>query len=254
MTTQNSIISAVQSAVVSMSSREIAELTGKRHSDVLRDIDRTIETLNADLRSGFKSSTYQDSTGRTLRQYILDRDSSYCLVAGYDVNARMRIIKRWQELEQQASISKFNIPKTYIETLRLAADLEEQRALAVEQLAKANATIDVLEPKAIGFDRIGACEDGTLCITDAAKTFGMHPKAFFTLLSQTSWIYRRRADQPWKCFQDKITAGWLISKLTNVEVNGKQTLMEQVRITPPGMTKIATSLFKDLMNVNCRND
>ncbi|MBK1642478.1 hypothetical protein CKO12_11435 [Chromatium okenii] len=86
-------------SAISMTSREVAELTGKRHADVLRDIDRLLESLNADLRLGFKSSTYTDSTGKSNRQFILDRDSTYCLVAGYDANARMRIIKRWQELE-----------------------------------------------------------------------------------------------------------------------------------------------------------
>lgn len=33
----------------------------------------------------------------------MDKDSTICLVAGYDVNARMRIIKRWQELESIAN-------------------------------------------------------------------------------------------------------------------------------------------------------
>ena len=95
-------LATLSSNTSTMTSREIAELTGKRHADVLRDIDRTIESLNEDLRLGFKSSTYKDSTGKENRMYELDRDSSYCLVAGYDANARMRIIKRWQELEAQA--------------------------------------------------------------------------------------------------------------------------------------------------------
>lgn len=46
-----------------MSSREIAELTGKRHADVLRDIDRLLETLNEDMRLGFSSTTYVDASG-----------------------------------------------------------------------------------------------------------------------------------------------------------------------------------------------
>lgn len=87
-----------------MTSREIAELTGKRHDHVLRDIDRLLETLSPDLGSGFQSNTYvSGDPPREYRQFILDRDSTYCLVAGYDANARMRIIKRWQELETQTA-------------------------------------------------------------------------------------------------------------------------------------------------------
>lgn len=47
-----------------MSSREIAELTGKRHDHVLRDVDNILKTLSPELGLGFKSTTYKDSTGR----------------------------------------------------------------------------------------------------------------------------------------------------------------------------------------------
>jgi len=69
-----------------------------------------LKSLDPDLVSGFKSSTYVDPTGRTNRQYEMDRDSSFCLVAGYDVNSRMRIIKRWQELEASATTNIVPVP------------------------------------------------------------------------------------------------------------------------------------------------
>ena len=78
-----------------MSSKEIAELTGKRHDHVLRDIDNIVKSLSPELGLGFKSSTYKDSTGKSNRCYQMDKDSTLCLITGYDVNARMRIIKRW---------------------------------------------------------------------------------------------------------------------------------------------------------------
>lgn len=127
-----------QSAVMSMTSREIAELTGKRHADVLRDIDNLLKTLDAELRLGFQSSSYVDSTGKGNRQFVLDRDSSYCLVAGYDANSRMRIIKRWQELEAAVAQPSAGMkdPKlaAMVETLiRLDYLQQEQEALARRQ-------------------------------------------------------------------------------------------------------------------------
>lgn len=90
---------------LSMTSREIAELTGKRHDNVLRDIDGLLESLSSELRTGF-STTYDGRPEHGYRVYLLDRDSAYCLVAGYDPNSRMKIIKRWQELEaRQPSVS-----------------------------------------------------------------------------------------------------------------------------------------------------
>ncbi len=52
-----------------MSSLEVSKLTGKRHSDVLRDIDNILKTLNADLRLGFKSSSYKDASGKSNRLF-----------------------------------------------------------------------------------------------------------------------------------------------------------------------------------------
>jgi hypothetical protein len=85
-----------------MSSLEIAKLTGKRHDNVVRDIDKLTKDISSDLRTGFKSSTYINN-GRSYRCYELDKDSTLCLLAGYDANARMKIIKRWQELESAAA-------------------------------------------------------------------------------------------------------------------------------------------------------
>ena len=125
-----------------MSSREIAELTVKRHDHVLRDIDNILKTLSPELGLGFKSTTYKDSTGRENRMYLLDRDSSVCLVTGYDANARMRIIKRWQELEAQQVP---RIPQTYAEALQLAADQAKQLEQQSRELEAAKPMIEFHE-------------------------------------------------------------------------------------------------------------
>jgi Rha family phage regulatory protein len=58
--------------VALVNSRDVAAHFGKRHADVLRDIEAL--SLNADLRSvWFRSSTYVDTTGRTLPSFDLTR-------------------------------------------------------------------------------------------------------------------------------------------------------------------------------------
>lgn len=84
-----------------MSSREIADLCDKRHDHVMRDIRNMLSDLKiTDPKFG---GSYQDSTGRALPCFNLDKELSMTLVAGYNVVLRNRIIKRWMELEEIAS-------------------------------------------------------------------------------------------------------------------------------------------------------
>jgi hypothetical protein len=84
-----------------MSSREIAELTGKEHKHVLMDIRRVLAELGID-SAGF-SAEYKDATGRTLPAFTLPKRETLILVSGYSVTMRARIIDRWQELEAQVA-------------------------------------------------------------------------------------------------------------------------------------------------------
>ena len=118
-----------------MSSLEIAELTGKLHAHVLRDIDNLLKTLDPNLDQGYKSTTYKDSNGKKNRMYQMDKDATICLVTGYDANARMRIIKRWQELENEVAALK----------AQKAIREQERQALKVEYKPMTDAIQIMLE-------------------------------------------------------------------------------------------------------------
>ena len=83
---------------LTMSSREISTLTGKKHYNVMRDIELLAAQLEVDV-SKF-GGIYTDSQNREQTEYLIDKDTCLCLVAGYNAKLRMKIIKRWQELEQ----------------------------------------------------------------------------------------------------------------------------------------------------------
>ena len=80
-----------------MSSREIADLTGKRHPDVKRDIQAMATELQEDVSSF--AHIYLDSMNRQQTEYLLDREHTDCLLTGYSAAMRMAVIKRWRELE-----------------------------------------------------------------------------------------------------------------------------------------------------------
>ena len=82
--------------VRTMTSQEIAELTGKQHKHVLADIRKMLEDL--DLSSDDFSAQYKDGTGRTLPCFNLPKRETMILVSGYSTAMRARIVDRWEAL------------------------------------------------------------------------------------------------------------------------------------------------------------
>lgn len=88
-------------SVRTMTSREIAELTGKEHKNVLADIRKMFEELG--LTSADFSADLPDAYGRLQPAFRLPKRECLILVSGYSVQMRARIIDRWQELEARTS-------------------------------------------------------------------------------------------------------------------------------------------------------
>ncbi len=81
-----------------MTSLEIAELTGKNHRDVMRDIRNLIDQVAIDERS-FALVDYKDAKGEMRPMYELDFKATMTLVTGYDAKRRSMVIDRWVKLE-----------------------------------------------------------------------------------------------------------------------------------------------------------
>ena len=147
--------------VLTMSSLEIAELTGKRHDNVVRDIKAMFEQLG-DIEGLLKSeNTYiHPQNGQKYKCYNLPKRETLILVSGYSVAMRARIIDRWQELEQKES-AQFKMPKTLSEALLLAG---QQAALAEER----QRLLEQQKPK-VEFAETVERSDGTLSIGEFAK-------------------------------------------------------------------------------------
>ena len=118
MTTQNltnqpnvnnsSVVLAAQSSDMGakeMSSLEIAELTGKQHSNVMRDIrtllDQGVNQIN------FELVDYIDKKGEKRSMYKLTKKGSLILASGYNAVLREKIIDRWEALETGQAIPMY---------------------------------------------------------------------------------------------------------------------------------------------------
>lgn len=89
-----------ESVARTMSSREIASVTHKRHANVKRDIAAMLVELKEDVLSF--EHIYLDGQNREQVEYCLDRELTETLLTGYSAQMRRAVIRRWAELEGQS--------------------------------------------------------------------------------------------------------------------------------------------------------
>jgi phage antirepressor YoqD-like protein len=217
-----------------MSSREIAELTGKAHPKVKADIHDMMFDLGEDA-AGF-SRIYLDSMNREQTEYHLDRELTETLLTGYSAVLRRKVIARWRELEGQiAAPMEFST----LQILDLARASEIGRLAAVEQVQQQQAQLAIAAPKVAALDRLTQA-DGSLCLTDAAKSLGMAPRKLTAWMSAEKWIFKRAGGGTWIAYQPRLQSGMLEHKPTTLtRPDGSEKITEQVRVTAKGLAKLA---------------
>jgi phage regulator Rha-like protein len=123
-----------------MTSLEIADLTGKRHDHVMRDIRDMFLSINIDSPQFW--GQYKDSTGRSLPMALLPKRECLILVSGYSTELRAKIIDRWQELENAPKDRTIMIAEALIMANQL---LEEKDRYIAELEPKAQFTNELIE-------------------------------------------------------------------------------------------------------------
>ncbi len=108
--------------VPTMSSRDIAELTGKEHKNVCRVIRDLISDRILDAQLEPLKFEYR---GQWFDYYELSKRDSFVVVARLSPEFTAHIVDRWQELEQKLN-PVFNLPQDLPSALRALADTYEQ--------------------------------------------------------------------------------------------------------------------------------
>lgn len=218
-------IANLATTALTMTSREIADLVGKQHSNIKISADRLSE------KGVVGTLAVQEFThnGNKYTEYLLNKRDSLILVAQNCPEFTARIVDRWQELESKSS---FQIPTTLSAALRLAAD-------QADTIEAQQAKLAITTPKAEALDRI-TLSDGSMCLTNAAKVLGMPPKKFIDWMLQHEWIYRRAGSSKHIGYQSRVQAGYLDHKVTTVSrTDGTEKTVEQVLVTTKGLAKLA---------------
>lgn len=174
-----------------MSSKQIAERTGKRHDHVIRDIRNMIIELDSPHLGDDDYKIIKDS-----REYdseiLLNERLSLCLASGYSVALRMAIIDDWARLKITVLI-----PETYgqalIEAGRLALELESKNLL-----------IEKMQPKVDFYDTVTDSKDAIdLGTASKVLAMGYGRTILFRKLREKGILMKNNIP-----YQDGIDKGW----------------------------------------------
>ncbi len=122
--------------IATMTSREIAELTGKEHAHVMRDIRAMLSELEL-AEGGYLQNWIHPQNGQAYQEFALNRELTETLLTGYSASARLKVIRRWHELEAKApgfdptSLTRIDILKLAMESEEGRIKAESERDLAI---------------------------------------------------------------------------------------------------------------------------
>lgn len=148
-----------------MSSREIAEMTGKQHYHVMQAIRKMEPAWEKVNQSKFGLVEYTDAKGEKRPEYILSKSECLYIATKFNDEARAILINRWEELETAQS------QKPQSDAMVLASAFQILHNMVNDQQKQ----IQAMTPKADYVDRIVKSES-TFTSTEVAQDFGMSAK------------------------------------------------------------------------------
>ena len=170
-----------------MTSLEIAEVTGRNHKDVMRSVREMEEAWVKVNGRKFALVEYKDAEGEMRPCYSLSKTECLYIATRFNGEARAKLILRWEEPEtKEASLIK--VPAAFAEALGLAADqaekLEAQEKMpeaSSREIAGLGGTIATMQPKVTYADKILSGKE-TVTTTQIAQDYGQSAKSFSILL------------------------------------------------------------------------
>lgn len=241
-----------RNGAVFANSRDVAAFFEKAHRNVTRDIENLMGELPEGGVLNFEQTPYVDpQNGQTYKSYDMTKDGFTLLAMGFTgpkaLAFKLKYIEQFNAMEAALRtapvIPDLSDPAVLLQLLtdHTAKRLEaEQRAAVAEKKAiTAEKQVEKAQETVEAFDRIAGA-DGTMAITDAAKTLQVRPKDLFAWMRQNKWIYDRTGKSGVIAYQDKIQTGVLEHKVTTISrSDGSEKVVEAVRVTAKGLARLA---------------
>ena len=209
-------------SILTMSSREIAEITHKEHKNVLRVIRDLIEqNLVAQiepLKFEYRNQWFD--------YYELNKRDTFVVVARLSPEFTAAVVDRWQALENQQKPTAL-IPQSFSEALMLAAQLQAEKERNAPKVAFVDHYVEVGTSKSF---------------RETAKILKIPERALVNRLVEDKYLYRQSGVL--LPYQSARTKDLFTVKTGTAEHGHNYT---QTRVTSKGIEFIASRYASELM-------
>jgi phage antirepressor YoqD-like protein len=209
-----------------MSTLEIAQLTGKRHKDVLEAVRKMEPAWSKVAGRNFPLGSYKDANGQSRPCYNLDKTECLFVATKFRDEARAKLVLRWEHLEKENLVrqqQQFQVPTSFREALLLAAEqqakIEEQQKMLEakdEQVSELANKVEEMNEKVSYLDQILRCKS-TMLVTQIAQDYGVSAKEFNKTLEGLG--IQHKVNDQWILYAKYIGEGYVHSKPVEIETS-----------------------------------
>lgn len=215
-------------------SKLVAEVFGKEHRNVVRDIKNLIEggVLKNEQTPMFEETTYiNEQNKQSYPMFIMNQDGFTLLAMGFNgkkaMEFKLKYIEAFNAMKRQIEQSNPSVPQNYLEALKsLVKSEEEKQQLALENkkqqeqiltISKTNMELgnkitDML-PKVSYYDKI-LQSNATMTITQIAQDYGMSAIKMNKELESMRIQHKMRGQ--WILFAQFLKGGYVHSRAVDI--------------------------------------
>lgn len=215
-------------------SKLVAEVFGKEHRNVVRDIKNLIEggVLKNEQTPMFEETTYvNEQNKQSYPMFIMNQDGFTLLAMGFNgkkaMEFKLKYIEAFNAMKRQIEQSNPSVPQNYLEALKsLVKSEEEKQQLALENkkqqetiltISKENMELgnkitDML-PKVSYYDKI-LQSNATMTITQIAQDYGMSAIKMNKELESMRIQHKMRGQ--WILFAQFLKGGYVHSRAVDI--------------------------------------
>lgn len=234
-----------------VSSRRVADNFGKQHKHVLEAIEN-IKAENSALMDMFYETSYKAGTGKSYKEYLMNRDGFSLLVMGFTgkeaMGWKIKYIEAFNAMEKKLSKPQLTLTEQMAQGLLAAQQLLAEKSKQVEHLTT---TIESQKPKVLFADAVSASKTSIL-IGDLAKLIRQNgvevgQKRLFEWLRQNGWLMKSGNSKNMPTQRGMEMKLFEVKEGSYVDSNGVNVVTKTTKVTGKGQQYFVNIFLKGKM-------